>query len=133
MEKQNLKVRIRYTLAFLFLIIVEVLIAKYVHDAFIRPYVGDMLVVMVVYCGIRIFFGKKGKWLPLFVFLFASFVECLQYFQLVKVLGVEDNRFLRILIGSTFDGKDIICYGVGCLILGIWERRMRKEGSHEML
>ena len=107
--------RIFYALLTVIFLIIEILIALFVHDRFIRPYVGDMLVVVVIYTFLRIWIPDKVKRLPLYVFLFAAGVEVLQYFEIVKILGVEDNTFLRILIGSTFDIKDIVCYGVGCL------------------
>jgi len=113
--------RIKYLIAFAILLLVEVLIALYVHDEFIRPYVGDVLVVIVVYCFVRIFVPDKCRLLPLYVFLFAAGVEVLQYFELVKRLGLENNTFLRGLIGSVFDMKDILCYAVGGLILGGYE------------
>ena len=34
---------------------VEIVIALYVRDAFVRPYVGDVLVVILIACFIRIF------------------------------------------------------------------------------
>ena len=37
--------RWRYFVIFLLLLIIEVLIALYVHDDFIRPYIGDVLVI----------------------------------------------------------------------------------------
>lgn len=116
------KTRWGYGLAFMLFLIIEVIIAIYIHDNFIRPYVGDMLVVIVVYCFIRIFIPEKCSLVPLYVFLFAAFVEGLQYFELVKRLGLENCTFLRIVIGSVFDWKDIICYGVGCVILWAYER-----------
>lgn len=36
-------------------------------------------------------------------------------------MGISDNRFLRVLIGYTFDIKDIMCYAAGCMILAIYE------------
>lgn len=112
--------RIKYAVAFVLFLFLEVLIALYVHDSFIRPYVGDMLVVIVLYCGVRIIIPDKIKLLPIWIFIFATFVEFLQYLNLVSVLGIEDNRFLSILLGSVFDWKDIICYGVGSIIL-LWK------------
>lgn len=106
--------RIKYLMVFLALLLIEVLIALYIHDDFIRPYIGDVLVVMVLYCFVRIFIPNGVKLMPLYIFIFAVGVEVLQFFRLVDVLGVENNRYLRILIGSVFDVKDIICYGVGC-------------------
>ncbi len=120
--KRN-QLRIKYGIAFALLLLIEVIIALYVHDSFIRPYVGDMLVVILVYSFTRIFIPEKCRLLPLYVFLFAAGVEVLQYFKLVHILGLEDNRFLRIVLGSVFDIKDIVCYGVGCILLEAFERK----------
>lgn len=120
--KRN-QLRIKYGIAFALLLLIEVIIALYVHDSFIRPYVGDMLVVILVYSFTRIFIPEKCRLLPLYVFLFAAGVEVLQYFKLVHVLGLEDNRFLRIVLGSVFDLKDIACYGAGCILLEVFERK----------
>ena len=124
--KRN-QLRIKYGIAFALLLLIEVIIALYVHDSFIRPYVGDMLVVILVYSFTRIFIPEKCRLLPLYVFLFAAGVEVLQYFKLVHVLGLEDNRFLRIVLGSVFDLKDIACYGVGCILLEAFERIKSKS------
>ncbi|MDE5862850.1 MAG: DUF2809 domain-containing protein [Lachnospiraceae bacterium] len=127
LQNQKKKGRIKYSVTFLMLLMTEVLIALYVHDNFIRPYIGDVLVVIVVYCFVRIWIPDKCRLLPLYVFLFAAGVEMLQYFDLVRVLGLEENVFLRVLIGSVFDWKDILCYAVGCVVLAGYEvlgRRM---------
>lgn len=122
LEKQKEKrLRILFGAAFFLLFMTEVFIALYVHDSFIRPYIGDCLVVIVLYFGIRMIIPKPIRLLPLWLFLFAFGVEILQYFHLVERLGLENHKFLRILIGSTFDLKDILCYGVGCLLLALSE------------
>lgn len=126
MTKRN-QLRIKYAIAFGLLLLVEVMIALYVHDAFVRPYVGDMLVVILVYSFARIFIPERCRLLPLYVFLFAAGVEVLQYFKLVHVLGLEHNRFLRIVLGSVFDIKDIVCYGVGGILLEVYERAKRRN------
>ena len=124
-----MKKRILYAVASLFLLLIEVIIALYVHDDFIRPYVGDVLVVIVIYTFIRIIVPEKCKLIPLLIFLFAAGVELLQLANIVEILGVEDNKFLKILIGSVFDIKDIVCYAVGCVILCMYEWiRERKRG-----
>ena len=105
-----------------FWLAVEVVIACYAHDRFIRPYVGDVLVVVVVYCFVRIWVPQGVRLLPLYVFLFAAGVEVLQYFHLVDLLGAGNNTFLRVVLGSVFDVKDILCYGIGCVFLEGFER-----------
>lgn len=123
------KARLKYLIATMILLFVEVLIALFVHDGFIRPYVGDILVVIVIYTFIRIFVVQKVHLLPLYIFAFAAAVEILQYFSLVERLGLSGNRFLRVLIGSVFDIKDIICYAVGCIILGACERCLYRRNE----
>lgn len=125
-NKEIKREKIKYLIYFLVLLIIEVFIALFIHDEFIRPYVGDMLVVLVLYYFVRIFLPRKYKLLPLYIFIFASGIEALQYFNLVSFLGVEDNGFLSILLGSTFDVKDIASYGIGCIALGAYEKYIKK-------
>ncbi len=107
--------RIKYALLFGALLIIEACIALFVRDAFVRPYVGDMLVTVLVCAFARIFIPRGVKFLPLYVFIFSALVETLQYFDIVKLLGLESNRILSVLIGRTFSFADIVCYAVGCL------------------
>ena len=111
----NRKVRIAYAVLFLLLLIAEVLIALFVHDSFIRPYFGDVLVTVLICAFCRIFVPKGIRLLPLYVFLFAAAVEVSQYLGLVRLLGLGGIPFFAILMGTTFSVYDLICYGVGCL------------------
>lgn len=108
--------RLLYTFLFCGLLAVEVCIALFVHNAFIRPYVGDMLVTLLLCCLSRVVFPTKIRSLPLWVFLFASCVEIGQYFDLVDLLGLADNQFLSVLLGRTFSWMDLVCYAVGCIV-----------------
>lgn len=114
-----MKKRVAYGITTLILLSIEVFIALFVHDTFVRPYIGDVLVVIVIYTFVRIFVPEGCVLLPLYVFVFAAGVEVLQLFHMVDLLGLGDSRFFRTLIGSVFDMKDILCYAVGCLILFI--------------
>lgn len=121
-KRGNLKKRIVFFLAFLLFLAIEILIALFVHDHFVRPYIGDVLVVVVLFFLVRILLPEGCRALPLYIFIFAVGVEFLQYFNLVELLELSNNRFMRILLGSVFDFKDIVCYGVGCtgLLAGQW-------------
>lgn len=109
--------RLFYALCFVFLFIIETLIALYVRDSIIRPYVGDILVVILVYCFVRIFINKPLRWLPWAVLLFAYTVETLQYFQAADILKLQQNTVARTVVGSVFDWKDMLCYTIGCIPL----------------
>ena len=122
LQSQRLvKKRIIYAVVFLILLVLEVLIALFVHDKLIRPYIGDVIVVMVLYVAVRMVKPEGFKFLPLYIFLFATLVEYSQFFKLTELLNVKNNAFLRVLIGSVFDVKDILSYGIGCILLGIYE------------
>ncbi len=123
------KLRVRYLIIFLIILLIEVFIALFVHDNIIRPYIGDVLVVFVVYSAVRVAFPRKFKYLSIYTFIFAVSVELLQLINIVQILGFENNRFISVLVGSVFDIKDIICYGIGCLILFIYERFFEKINS----
>lgn len=83
--------------------------------------------VIVLYTFVRMFLPEKHNLLPIWTFLFAVGVECLQLTHITDLLEVR-SRFLRILIGSTFDSKDIVCYAVGCGLTGIYEYRAKLCG-----
>ena len=105
--------RRNYILAFLLLLGIEVFIALFVHDCFVRPYLGDVLVVWVIYAFLRSLWPWSLPWLPAGVTAFAVLVEVGQAFALVDRLGLGHIRFFRILLGSTFDWADLLCYCVG--------------------
>jgi len=107
--------RVIYVAIFCGLLAVEVCIALFVHDAFVRPYVGDMLVTLLLCCMCRVAFPDKVRLLPVFVFIFAACVESGQYFDVVALLGLADNRILSIALGRTFSWLDLICYVAGCM------------------
>lgn len=127
MKKTNLNLRYIYAIAFLAILVIEVLIALFVRDKFIRPYGGDILVTVLICCFVRIFFPRKVRLLPLWIFIFATAVEIGQYFDFVSLMGLGDITFFRILLGSTFSLADIICYGAGCLIFAICERAIKNS------
>ncbi|MCL1804092.1 MAG: DUF2809 domain-containing protein [Eubacteriaceae bacterium] len=118
----KLRIHKGYLLTFAALFAIEGAIALFVHDRFIRPYVGDMLVVAVVYFFVRGIAETPTRFLPVYVFLFAAAVEISQYFHLADALGLSANNPVRIMIGSTFDVSDIGCYFIGCLALFAYER-----------
>ena len=107
--------RFLYGSIFCGLLATEVCIALFVNDSFIRPYVGDMLVTLLLCCLCRVIIPNKVRLLPLYVFAFAACVEFSQYFDLVALLGLANNRFLSVLMGRTFSWLDLLCYAVGCI------------------
>ena len=106
---------------------IEIFIGVCVRDHLVRPYLGDVLVVVLIYCALRVVFPKGIKLLPLYVFMFALSVELLQLFDIVGILGIPPGSFVGVVIGSTFSFPDVICYAVGCAFVGIVEAIRKKH------
>jgi len=113
----EIKFDFKYLIAFLILFAAIVAIALFVTGGFLRNHFGDTLIVIFIYCFIRIFVRNRLKWLPLYIFIFATLVEIGQYFGLVYWLGLGHSQLARIVIGTTFDVYDIVMYFVGCLMI----------------
>lgn len=101
---------------FLIIFIAEVIIALLIKDAFIRPYGGDVLVVMLMYYFAKTFVQTKPLYIIIAVVSFAYLIEIGQYFHLVELLNMQDNKIMRIVIGSSFSWGDMICYTIGGII-----------------
>jgi len=102
-----------YFLLTLLLFLIEVLIAAYVHDAIIRPYVGDFLVVILLYCFVKSFWNGPTLVVAISVLLFSYTIEILQYFHWVNLLGLQHSRIATIVLGSSFEWIDLIAYTAG--------------------
>jgi hypothetical protein len=109
------------------LFLVEVCIALFVKDQFIRPFIGDVLVVILIYCVVRAFWRIRIPTAIVLVLVFAYAVEGLQYFNLVDRLGLRSYPILAIAIGSVFDWKDILAYTIGAGIVFGLERRYSRR------
>lgn len=107
----------RHALLALLLFGIELLIGTQLDDAFIRPFVGDLLVVVLIYCLLRTLLAIPCYPLAIGVLLFATLVETGQYFHLADRLGLGHIRLARIIIGSTFDPKDLLAYLLGTVLI----------------
>lgn len=106
------------------LFLIEVLIAMYVQDDFIRPYFGDFLVVILMYCFLRTFTNFGVKPTVLAVLLFSYLIEVLQYLNFVEWIGLGNSELARTLIGTSFEWIDIVAYSAGSMAI-LWFERMK--------
>jgi hypothetical protein len=111
------------------LFVIEVLIALFVHDHFVRPYVGDVLVVILIYCFIKSFFNPPEFILALCVLIFAFTIEVLQYIKIVNVFGWEKSNLVRTVLGTSFSWLDMLAYVVGIGLLLIVEKQVLKKSA----
>lgn len=107
----------RYALVACLLLAIELVIGLYVHDRFIRPFVGDLLVVWLIFFLCRSLLVTSSSRLLLAVWVFCCAVEFGQYWRFVELLHLQQLPLVRIVIGATFDGKDLLAYTLGALSL----------------
>ena len=121
-----------YVLATLAIFIIEVLIALYVRDAFIRPFGGDILAVILVYCGLRAITTIKVYPATLLALSIAFLVEIAQALNLITHIGLADNDLARIVLGTSFAWGDIAAYVAGAVIILLVEQ-LRSARSKDTL
>lgn len=107
---------------------IEILIGMYAHG-WVRSYLGDVLVVILLYTLARTALPEKprfGALLPSAILAFSFFVEFLQLWGFCDKFGIT-NRFLRIIIGTGFSWVDILSYVIGILPCFICEYLLKRK------
>ncbi|GAK15779.1 LOW QUALITY PROTEIN: hypothetical protein JCM19053_3168 [Vibrio sp. JCM 19053] len=100
-----------------------VVIALYVRDSFIRPTFGDVLVVVWLYYFLASLFSMPVNWMVSLVVLIAFAVELGQLLQVAAWLGIESSSPLAVILGATFDWKDLLAYCIGGLLCWWMEKK----------
>jgi Protein of unknown function (DUF2809) len=117
-----LKFNRKYFFWSIILLIIETGIAKFMHDKIIRPYTGDFLVVILMYCLVKAFFNTPVLATAIGVLLFSYAVETAQYFNVVGILGLQNYMLAKIIIGSAFEWADMVMYTGGIALVLIIEK-----------
>ena len=127
--RQSARTRLAFLAAAGMILAVEIYIAICVKGGFVRHYAGDVLAVILLYAFVRAIFSVTPLNLPLKIFVFAAALELAQYLGAVQILGI-DNNILKVMIGGTFDFADLLCYAVGCVLAGAYEKfeKRRSDG-----
>jgi len=107
--------------------LIEVIIALYIKDKIIRPFVGDILVVIFIYYFIKAFINTKAINIAIFTLFFSFIVEILQYFNFVEMIGLGHNKAARIIIGTSFSWIDLLCYFIGFILLFFIDKDLKKK------
>lgn len=99
-----------------FILLVEILIATvFARVALVRAFLGDYLVVMLLYHALRAVTSLSPRRTARGVFAFACLVELSQCFHLVDRLGLRQGGFLAIALGNSFSLPDLLMYLLGTL------------------
>lgn len=105
---------------------IEVVIAMFVQDRFVRPYLGDTIAVVLVYAAIRAV-SPTGTLAATAIALFMAFaIELGQYFHILDLLGLADSELLRTVFGYGFEPADFIAYMAGAATVLVAESLLRR-------
>ncbi|WP_174567015.1 ribosomal maturation YjgA family protein [Chryseobacterium joostei] len=117
----KLQFSLKYFLISIFIFLIEVLIATKLKDvSFVRAYLGDVIVVILLYTLVKSFFRVDNQKLIGGILIFSCMVEFAQYFNIAEKLGFREGSLMYIVIGNSFSWIDILCYAAGCLLIYIF-------------
>ena len=119
--------RRNYFLLAIILFFIEVAIALFVRDVILRPYGGDVLVVIFLYCLLKAFFRISLRNAVLGVLFLCFVIEGLQLFKLPERMGMEENMLFSTVLGSHFEWLDLLMYILGALLILFAEMVFKKD------
>lgn len=122
----SLHFNLKYFIASIVLFLVELTIAILHFNAFIRGFLGDVLIILLMYSFLKIFIKNNVLKTAIFVLAFAYFVEFLQFFRLAELFHIK-SKILLIIVGSVFDLWDLVAYTLGFLFILLIEKIIKNE------
>ncbi|MGE0492381.1 MAG: DUF2809 domain-containing protein [Vulcanimicrobiota bacterium] len=106
-----------YFACFVVILAIEVGIALFVHDHFVRPFLGDVLVIVLLYSLAASALEASPARLAAAVLAFGFAVETIQYFDPIGRFHLEHHRVLAVVVGRTFALEDFAAYLSGFLVV----------------
>ena len=111
------------------LLLIEIGIGMYTHG-WVRDSVGDILVIPLIYCLVRIVFPQAlPRLMPCLMCCVGFLAEFLQYIKLYQMLGFAPGSLGAIILGTGFSWSDMLCYMAGAAFIyaGMQLRRSLTE------
>lgn len=121
---------LKYLIISIILFLIEIAIAMLHFNNFTRGFVGDVLVILLLYSFLKIFIKNNILKTALFVLAFAYSVELLQFFKLAEIFNIK-SEILLVIIGCVFDLWDLVAYTLGFLIILLIEKIFLKNEIHK--
>ena len=121
-----------YLVAAIVIFAIEVLIALFVRDDFVRPYVGDVLAIGLVYATLRALTPLSFPQALALTLAISLVIELAQAFGLLGALGLADNQLARIVLGGVFDWHDLAAYAAGGVIIAAIETLAARRATRRV-
>lgn len=111
----------RYFTPFLLVLVAEIAIAIFYFHRFVRGFLGDVLVIPLMYYLLRSISSLKHKPTILLVLLIGFITEVFQWLSLIQHLKMNDS-FTRLVLGNTYDPLDLLAYVLGAILVLVIEK-----------
>jgi hypothetical protein len=108
-------IKTNYLFISIIILIVEILIALFANDKFIRPILGDYLAVILLFYLFVTFLKISKNKIAVITLLISYFIEGLQYIHILELLHLDNIKILNILLGNSFSWTDMLTYTLGTL------------------
>ena len=115
---------IYFSLSILCFLSCVIIVKLFDDNLFIRGFIGDVIVILLIYFLVRAFFDIKPSHLASGVLGLGYITEFLQYARLINLLGLDQNKLAKLIIGSVFDPFDLIAYTLGAVIVYIIDTKL---------
>lgn len=119
---------LNYFISFLLLLTIEIIIAVFHFNPIIRGFLGDVLVILLLYSFFKIFIKNNTIKISFAILTFAFFIEFLQLLKITDKLNIHSKIFL-IVLGSVFDVWDLVAYLIGFSIIILIEKFLIKTAE----
>ena len=116
----------KYSTIFILILVTEIAIAVFHFHKWIRYYVGDLLIIPLLYCLVRMITKLSKMKAALLVLAIAIASEISQYYKLNEFLNIN-NKALLLFIGNSYDIIDILAYILGIFTIILIEKYRSNE------
>ena len=114
---QDKAMRVHYLALSAVLLGVEIYIGACAHG-WVRTSLGDILVIPLIYCLVRIFLPKAlPRTMPLVMCGVGFAAEIAQYCKLYEILGFAPGSLGAIILGTGFTWDDLLSYIAGTVLI----------------
>ncbi len=108
-------IKTKYLIISCIILVIEIIIALFVNDQFIRPIFGDYLASILVFYLLATFLKTDLNKIAILSLLISYIIEFLQYIHILELLHLDKIKILNILLGNSFSWTDILAYTIGIL------------------
>jgi hypothetical protein len=108
-------IKIKYLIVSCVVLIIEITIALFVNDQFIRPIFGDYLASIQVFYLLATFLKTDLNKIAILSLLISYTIEFLQLLHILELLHLDKIKILNVLLGNSFSWTDMLANTLGIM------------------